>query len=197
MNELTTIRNMAAASSNGMITSRQVRDAGIHPFYLQQLVRSGELTRISRGLYMRSDAWEDDLFLFQQRYQRGVFSHDTALYLHGFSDRTPARYTMTFPVNYHSESVESEPLIIHRTLPKYYPLGITEIQSPSGNLLRVYDLERTLCDIVRGQGSDVQIVNAAMKKYAASKEKDIHKLMQYADQLRVKFKVLRYMEILL
>ena len=30
-----------------------------------------------------------------------------------------------------------------------------------------------------------------MKRYAASKDKNSHKLMQYADQLRVKPKVLR------
>ena len=65
------------------------------------------------------------------------------------------------------------------------------------NPIRVYDLERTLCDILRGSGSDVQIVGEAMKRYAASKDKNIHKLMQYADQLRVKPKVLRYMEVLL
>ena len=32
---------------------------------------------------------------------------------------------------------------------------------------------------------------------ATSKDKNIHKLMQYADQLHVKPKVLRYMEVLL
>ena len=36
-----------------------------------------------------------------------------------------------------------------------------------------------------------------MKRYAAFKDKNIHKLMKYADQLRVKPKVLRYMEVLL
>ena len=50
-----------------------------------------------------------------------------------------------------------------------------------------------LCDILRGNGSDIQIVSAAMKRYATSKDKDIHKLMQYAEQLRVKPKVLRYL----
>ena len=82
-------------------------------------------------------------------------------------------------------------------IPENYDFGIIEIQSPSGNPIRVYDLERTLCDILRGSGSDIQIVGAAMKRYAASKDKDIHKLMQYAERLRVKPKVLRYMEILL
>ena len=197
MKEQTRIRNMAVASANGIITSKQIREAGIHPHYLQELVHSGELQRVSRGVYLRSDAWEDVLFLFQRRYQRGIFSHETALYLHGYSDRTPATYVMTFPTNYHSLALDQEPLIVHRTVLKNYELGVTEIQSPSGNPLRVYDLERTLCDIVRGEGCDIQIVNAAMKRYADAKGKDIHKLMQYAAQLRVKPKIQRYMEVLL
>ena len=77
------------------------------------------------------------------------------------------------------------------------PCHFLAYQYPCGNSIRVYDLERTLCDILRGSGSDIQTVSATMKKYAASKEKDIHKLMQYADRLRVKPKVLRYMEVLL
>ena len=59
------------------------------------------------------------------------------------------------------------------------------------------DLERTLCDIVRGSGSDVQIVGEAMKRYAGARDKNIGKLMEYAERLRVKPKVLRYMEVLL
>ena len=41
----------------------------------------------------------------------------------------------------------------------------------------MYDLERTLCDILRGNGIDIQIINQAMKKYALSKNKNIHKFM--------------------
>ena len=92
---------------------------------------------------------------------------------------------------------EAGNLIVKRVVPKNYEFGRIEIASPSGNPIRVYNLERTLCDILRGRGSDVQIVGEAMKRYAASKDKNIHKLMQYADQLRVKPKVLRYMEVLL
>ena len=92
---------------------------------------------------------------------------------------------------------KQENLIVKRVVPENYEFGRIEIESPSGNPIRVYDLERTLCDILRGSGSDVQIVGEAMKRYAASKDKNIHKLMQYADQLRVKPKVLRYMEVLL
>ena len=133
----------------------------------------------------------------QCRYGRGIYSHDTALYLLGYSDRTPAKYTMTFPKGYNAPSLKQENIIVKRVVPDNYTLGIIEIKSPCGNPIKIYNLERTLCDIVRGSGSDIQIVNGAMKRYAASKEKDIYKLMKYAEQLRVKPKILHYMEVLL
>lgn len=191
------IKELLEASPDGTITAEQVTAAGLHRSILQELVENGELYRFGRGLYVRSNAWEDDFYLLQRKYGRGIYSHDTALYLLGYSDRTPARYTMTFPKGYNALSLKQEELIVKRVIPENYDFGIIEIQSPSGNPIRVYDLERALCDILRGSGSDIQIVGAAMKRYAASKDKDIHKLMQYAERLRVKPKVLRYMEILL
>lgn len=197
MNDKEKIQKLLEASPDGTITAEQVTSAGLHRSILQKLVEKGELYRFGRGLYVRSITWEDDFYLLQRKYGRGIYSHDTALYLLGYSDRTPAQYTMTFPKGYNSLSLKQENIDIKRVIPENYSLGVTETQSPCGNPIRVYDLERTLCDILRGSGSDIQIVNTAMKKYATSKEKNIHKLVQYADQLRVKPKVLRYMEVLL
>ena len=191
------IKELLEVSPDGTITAEQVTAAGLHRSILQELVENGELYRFGRGLYVSSNAWEDDFYLLQRKYGRGIYSHDTALYLLGYSDRTPAQYTMTFPKGYNSPSLKQESINIKRVVPENYSFGVIELQSPCGNPIRVYDLERTLCDILRGSGSDIQIVGAAMKKYATSKEKDIYKLMQYADQLRVKPKVLRYMEVLL
>lgn len=184
-------------SGDGTITTEEVTAAGLHRGVLKNMVDAGKLTRYSRGLYVCNDFWEDELYLLQKKYSRGIFSHDTALYLLGYSDRTPVRYTMTFPKGYNSQSLKQENLSIMRVVPENYSMGIISIDSPCGNPINVYDLERTLCDILRGSGSDIQIVTAAMKRYTASKEKDIHKLMKYAEQLRVKSKVLRYMEVLL
>ena len=197
MNSAERIREMLEASPDGTISTKQINEAGLYRGVIRQLVESGELSRYGRGLYVISSAWEDDFFLLQQKYSRGIYSHDTALYLHSYSDRTPAKYTMTFPKGYNSPSLKQENVIIKRVVPENYDLGVSEINSPSGNMIKVYDLERTLCDILRGSGSDIQIVGAAMKKYAASKDKDIHKLTQYAQQLKVQPKVLRYMEVLL
>ena len=146
---------------------------------------------------MRTDVWEDDFYLLQRKYSRGIYSNDTALYLLGYSDRTPARYTMTFPKGYNTPSLKQENIIIKRNIMENYMAGIIEIESPCGNPIRVYELEKTLCDIVRGSGSDIQVVGTAMKKYAVSQDRNLHRLMRYAELLHVKTKVLRYMEVLL
>lgn len=197
LNDREKIKKLLEASQDGTITTAQVTEAGLHRSILQELVRSGEVYRFGRGLYVLSDAWEDDFYLLQRKYGRGIYSHDTALYLLGYTDRTPAKYTMTFPKGYNAPSLKQENLLIKRVVPENYTLGVIEMKSPAGNPIRVYELERTLCDILRGSGSDIQIIGEAMKRYAASKDKNIHKLMQYAAQLRVKPKVLRYMEVLL
>lgn len=197
MSDREKIKRMLEASENGIITSAQVTEAGLRRNTLQQLVKDGEIYRFGRGLYVRSNSWEDDLYLLQKKYGRGIYSHDTALYLLGYSDRTPAKYTMTFPKGYNAPSLKQETIIIKRVVPENYEFGQIQIKSPAGNLIRTYDLERTLCDILRGNGSDIQIITDAMKRYAASGEKNIHKLMQYAERLRVRPKILRYLEVLL
>lgn len=191
------VEKLLEASKDGTITAEEVTEAGLHRSILQEFVKEGEIYRYGRGLYVQTSAWEDDFYLLQRRYGRGIYSHDTALYLLGYSDRAPVKYTMTFPKGYNAPSLKQENVIIKRVVPENYESGQIEIESPSGNPIRVYELERTLCDILRGSGSDVQIVGEAMKRYVASQDRNIHKLMLYADQLRVKPKVLRYMEVLL
>ncbi len=197
MNSINKMENLINKSTSGILSIKEIYSENISREIINKFLENGKLTRFGRGLYTINSAWEDDFFSLQQKYSKGIYSHDTALYLLGYSDRTPSIYTMTFPKGYNCPSIKQENIKLVRVIPENYDLGIIEIQSPSNNPIRIYNLERTLCDILRGKGSDIQIVNAAMKKYANSKEKNINLLMQYAEQLKVKDKVLRYMEVLL
>ena len=81
MNAKEKIEELLEASEDGTITAAQVTEAGLHRSVLQEFVKSGEMYRFGRGLYVRSSAWEDDFYLLQRKYGRGIYSHDTALYL--------------------------------------------------------------------------------------------------------------------
>jgi len=193
----TTIKKLLENSS-GIITSKEVTEAGLHRSILTKLVEKGKLHRVSRGVYMTREAWEDEMYFLQYRYSKGIYSHETALYLHSMTDRTPLTFSMTFPKGYNSPSIKKTNVNVYRVTKNNYKLGITDLLSNYGNHLKVYDIERTLCDILRGNYStDIQIVNLAMKQYVSSKSKDVQKLLVYADQLRVKSRVFRYLEVLL
>ena len=184
--------------NNGFITTAQVTAAGVQRRTLGELVAAKRLYRAARGIYALPETWEDEMFFLQYRFSKGIFSYGTALFLHGLSDRTPINYTLTFPHGYNATGLKKHRAKARFVVPDIYDLGITEKPSPGGNTLSVYDVERTLCDIVKGNNTvDIQLVNQAMRTYADSKQKDMAKLIAYAQQLRVKPKVLNYMEVLL
>ena len=181
----------------GYITATQATEAGIPRRCLTEMCAAGQLCKVDRGIYATSDILEDEMYSLQYRYGKGVFSHGTALYLHSMTDRTPHRYTLTFPRGYNTSGIRKHGYIKMVTS-EFYELGITEMLSPYGNSLKVYEVERTLCDIVRGKNADdIQLVNPAMKAYLSSSNKDISKLLAYADRMRVKSKILNYIQILL
>lgn len=187
-----------AKNNNGIITSSMVTEVKIPRRILSSLVDSKLLYRVERGVYMLPEIWEDELFALQWRFARGIYSHETALYLHKMSDRAPLKYTMTFPFGYNTNNVKKRGIIAKSTNKEIYELGIISNLSFNGNHIFTYDIERTLCDIVQTRHKgDIQITNHAMKLYALSRNKDIAKLMNYAQQLRVKPKIINYMEILL
>lgn len=187
-----------AGKQNGYITSSQVTSLGIPRRLLTDAVESGELVQVARGLYALPDTWEDELFITQHRFARGVFSDETALYLHGLTDRAPFSLTMTFPRSYNTTAARKAGVICRTCADDLLDLGMREMVTQYGNPVRAYDAERALCDIVRGQAVvDSQVVVPAMRAYAASRNRDVVKLMEYARKLGVEAKVRGYMEVLL
>lgn len=191
---LTTI----AKSNNGLITAAQAKTLGIRGARLSEAVRAGILVRVARGVYCLPDVWEDEFAIASTRFPKGILSHGTALYLHDMTDRTPERITMTFPRGYNASSARGEGVQVKSCQAALIGLGRIELLTPSGNRVASYDMERTLCDLLRGTSApDVQLVNPAMKAYAKSKGKDVVKLLAYAKRLGVLGKVRGYLEVLL
>lgn len=80
--------------------------------------------------------------------------------------------------------------------PEVYEIGITEIQSPQGAKVRLYDKERCICDLIRDKEKvDIQIYTQAIKDYFYTKT-DRRKLLKYSKVLGVEDKVRTYMEVL-
>lgn len=187
-----------ARENNGIVTVRLAAEAGFQRSRLSEAASAGKLIRVGPGLYCLPESWEDEYALAQLRFPQGIFSHGTALFLHDMTDRTPERITMTFPRAYNATAARKEGIIVKTCADDLLDLGLTTVADPSGNRVNVYNVERTLCDLLRGRSAiDVQIVNPAMKLYARSKGKRLNMLMDYAKRLGVERKMRNYMEVLL
>ena len=88
-----------ASQNNGIVTAAMISSAGISRGSLKYLADTGRLDQVSRGVYTLPEVWEDEFVSIQERYKRGVFALDTALFLHDLTDRTPHKFHMAFPMD--------------------------------------------------------------------------------------------------
>jgi hypothetical protein len=79
-----------------------------------------------------------------------------------------------------------------------FELGKTTLKTPAGNDVPAYDLERTICDVIRSRNKlGTETFLAALKLYAANPKKNLNQLNTYAKQMRVEKVLRRYLEVLL
>ena len=195
--KITKLHNIIS-QNGGRITSKQVAEEGIHRMYIKKLVDSGQLCRVSRGIYEKNDVFGDELYDIQTRYAKGIYSLETALFLHGLTERVPLTWTMTFKSSYHSKSIKNENIQVKYSCSSLYPLEIQTVNTPSGNKVKAYSAERTLCEILTVKANvDIQVILYAVKNYARKKNKDVYKLMKLAKVFHVEKQMLNYLEILL
>lgn len=184
--------------NNGYITNKDAMQIGINKFYLSKLAKAGIIERMGPGIYGDPDLFEDEMFNLQYRFKKGIFSYNTALFLHEMTDRTPRKFDMTFPRPYNTASLPKEKIRAYSQKKDLYNLGIVTEITPNGNVVKVYNIEKTLCDLVRGKNrKDAELISQAMNKYVRLKNKDITKLMKYAEIMGVDKIIRNYMEVLL
>lgn len=197
LSQLERIRKLLEDQHGTLLTS-DLAKFNIPRIYLSILEHNGEIEWVSRGIYRLVASIDDEMFNFQVRYKSSIFSHETALYLHDLTDRTPLSYSISIPVGYHSISLNEgghKMFYVNREL---FALGVILMKSPHGNEIRTTNLERTICDVLRSRNQvDVQFVNEALKKYIVNKDKNIDQLYNYASRFRIQKIVRTYIEILL
>lgn len=184
--------------NRGFITTSEVVKNNIKRNFLTQMVNDGTIIRISRGYYGLPDYIEDEYYKIMAKSKNAVFSMNTALYLHNLSDRTPLIYDITVPDYYGGVLQKEKNVSLYFTKKDLLTLGITEIISPFGMKIKVYDMEKTICDIIKNKNKmDAEIFSRALKTYAKNKKKNLNKLMKYAKVMKIENKVSEYMEVLL
>ena len=185
-------------SQNGLLRTEQAMSARITKPVFYNYVHSKELERVAHGIYLSKDAWVDSMYLLHLRFSHAVFSHETALFFHDLTDREPLQYTVTVKTGYNPTNLKEEGVQVFTIKVELHEVGLTTLQTPFGHDVPVYDMERTICDLLRSRSRiEKQAIRDALRIYASRRNKNLRTLMRYAELFRVE-KILRpYLEVLL
>ncbi|MBR3933090.1 MAG: hypothetical protein IKJ68_04180 [Clostridia bacterium] len=194
MTELKTI----AINNGGIIETKIAAEHGISKAMLCKLCKENKIQRIIKGQYILPDDMQDELLSISKRSEKIIFSHETALFLHGISDRTPFEHTITAPSGcIPSTSIKAE-CKVYYIKNELFSLGKTILKTPAGNSVPAYDMERTICDIIRSRNKiGTETFLSALKMYVANPKKDLNKLNLYAKKFKLDKVVRQYLEVLL
>ncbi|MHA1226575.1 MAG: type IV toxin-antitoxin system AbiEi family antitoxin domain-containing protein [Candidatus Hodarchaeales archaeon] len=183
--------------NNGIITSSWCVKEGIPRVYLSRMTKRGELNRVARGVYASEGEIYDSYFLLQNASPVCVFSYVSALDILEETDLIPGYMEVTVYSGYNASHLP-ENVIVHYVRKDLHEFGVMTTQTKHGNSVRTYDFERTICDFVSNRERvDPELFSRTMFRYARKEDRDIHKLMRYADRHGIKRQLRDIFEVLL
>lgn len=182
--------------NNGYITSKLITELGIHRMYLNLMVENNIIEKVGNGIYLDVTKYPDNYYILNINYQKTIYSHMTALYFHGLSIKAPdSNLDITVPKKYNVKELKKHNVFYVND--DIYNLGLTEVETPMGNKVRCYDIERCICDIIRFKNRmDIEHVKYSVRQYIKRKDKDLVKLSKYADVLGNKNEIMNFISMM-
>lgn len=180
--------------NNNYITTKDIVNLGIDKKNIPKMIEEGIIKKVCHGIYMNVDTLEDIYYIIQLRYPDAVFSYNTAFHILNMTNVTPSTIDVT--------TLRKKQIIgdynKHYVKDETYELGIIIIDSPFGNPIRVYNAERSICDMLKSKNEfDLELQNRILNNYFNSKNKNIKLLEQYAKKLNVYDKVNTIVEVMM
>lgn len=187
-----------AKNNNNIFKTKMVVDAGIRKERIKELLDTGTIKKLGAGYYMISGEFVDRFYELQLRCPKAIYSYGTAAFLLGIIDSMPEEVECTFPRGYNASRLEFRfETKYHFVDEEYYSMGITEIITPYGSKIKVYDKERIVCDFIKNRARcDIRVWGSVLNSYFKRRDKDLKKLIKYAKAFHILDDLEMYVELL-
>ncbi len=185
---------------NGFAHTKDILATGVHFRKISELKEEGIIVKIKRGLYRLSDndfEENNEILEVTKIVNNGVICLLSALNYYELTTYNPWEYYIAIYRDSTKPKIpEYPPIKLLYFSKRQYDTGIEKIRI-DGHEVKIYDREKTICDCVRYRNKiGMDTFKEAIRTYLASKEKNISKLMKYADILGVKNILRDYLEVL-
>lgn len=181
-------------SVNGVMNTQEIRESQ-SLYSIRKAVDTGSVVRLKKGVYASVDALADTMIDIERVVPHGVLCLYSAWAHYGLTTQIPGAFYVA--VEKHRKVVVPQfpPITLCYWERKYYEMGVIEAEV-AGHKVKIYDLEKSVCDAVKFRrkiGQDV--ATEVLKTYLARKDRNIARLTSYARQMRVASTLETYLEI--
>lgn len=171
-----------------LMTHAELIDFGVSAPALRKLADQGKIQSLTSGIYasIKLDPFVASALAASRYYPQAVISGLTALQIYGLAQE----YIQKIDVDISRDSsLRNRLLNVHR-IPNHRLIGITTVKYKAGKI-RIYDLERTLCEayLIEPAGP---LFFKALKRYLAKTKPNPKLIAQYDAALKTH--VLRHLQ---
>jgi predicted transcriptional regulator of viral defense system len=181
----------------GIMKTSELKAVGLNSRQILRLVEENTISKIKTGFYEIAGMSIPDEVLIAKLFPTAVVYLESALMYYGYTDRIPAAWQIAVDKNISKPQLKiSYPPIMPFFLDnKYIETGL-DLFEVNGVKIRIYDKERTICDVLRYANKlDREVFNSAIQRYVKDKDRNIKRLMEYAKKMRVTQKVKTYVGV--
>jgi predicted transcriptional regulator of viral defense system len=179
----------AFEAHGGVANASQLLEEGVTYYQLKELLATGQVVKLKRGLYRWTDVPVSEMEEVAHIVKKGVYCLFSAAAHHDLTTFVSSEYHLAVPKKYKVVLPEYPPIKLYYWQEAAYQTGIIKVEI-EGEMVAMYDAEKTVCDIVKYQKKvGMDTLKEVLNTYLRRKDRNIHKLSEYASVLKIKEEV--------
>ena len=189
-------RNRMIMRRNSFLSSATVKKQGRTAYYkMLEDVHQGELIQVRRGVYANIDQLSGNMTDINTIVPDGILCLWSAWNIHQLTTSMPQAFHVAVKRD-RKVTVPSFPKIeIHHYTESILKLGIMKMKIDGFNI-RVYDVERSVCDAVKFRNKvGMDVCSEIINNYLERPNRNLSRVMDYARILRVGTILEQYLQV--
>lgn len=183
--------------NNGVLTTKMLKEFGISQYQIKKLLEQEIIERIKRGNYTLYDLDINEKITVQRIIPKGVFCLLSAAEIYEYTTNVPSSYHIAIRSNQRPSLPSYPQTSLFYWSKSQFELGLNEMKVDE-SYIRVYDKEKTVCDFIKFRNkNEMSVVKEVIKSYLKDPKRNIPKLVNYSEKLRIRKVLKNYLEILL
>ena len=195
------MKEYSKVSNEQLIFSiQELKDKGLSYYKINQLVKQGILIKLNKNYYENTnfDGEESDFYYAYAYVPNGVICLLSAAVYYNLSTYRPDAIDIAIPRKARVSTLPEWPeLKIYYFTDERFSVG-AEIIEVGKNKFRIYDIEKTVVDIVfYREKMGVEETKEVLSNYLHRKDRNLNKLIRYAEMLKCEDTINKYLEVLI